>query len=161
MRLVKSFLVDLGRLLILVTGGVTIFLIFAPLFGYLPYSDRPGPGWYGSFPAMTFGEFTSNAWDMTVNGAFLAVLFIIPGSVAVLSFWTLRRFVRRPWLLRGTSALLVAAISTYWMLGAGWYIAAGFALVALAGILGLLAGMWLASRSSPSTLNVPDPASGV
>lgn len=27
-------------------GGVTTFLILAPLFGYFPYSDRPGAGWY-------------------------------------------------------------------------------------------------------------------
>jgi hypothetical protein len=46
MRLLLRFLKAVALYLATVVGGVTLFLIFAPLFGYLPYSDRPGPGWF-------------------------------------------------------------------------------------------------------------------
>jgi hypothetical protein len=161
MRFVKSFVLDLGLITLLVTGGVTLFLILAPLFGYLPYSDRPGPGWYGSFPALSLTEFTSNSLDMIVTGAFLGLLFLIPGSVAVILLSILRRLIQRAWLLHASSAILAAAISMYWMLGAGWYIAAGQTLVAVSGILGLLAGLWLAYRARPRALETTEPAPGV
>jgi hypothetical protein len=32
--------------LLIILGGLFVYLIFAIAVGYLPYSDRPGPGWY-------------------------------------------------------------------------------------------------------------------
>ncbi|MGH7647830.1 MAG: hypothetical protein ACREND_06910 [Gemmatimonadaceae bacterium] len=142
LRLLQSFALYLGT----VVGGVTLFLIIAPLFGYLSYSDRPGPVWFGGFPALGWQQFWANAGDMLGYGAFLGLLFIIPGAVAVLIAWGIERWIRHPVLARGLAAVVAALGAGYWMLGAGWYIAAGPALLVVAVVLGGVAGAGLLVR---------------
>ena len=48
----KLFAKDLIRSLtlycLIVAGGTALLLFVASAVGYLPYSDRPGPGWHGA-----------------------------------------------------------------------------------------------------------------
>ena len=74
MRLPNSLRYFLFRLLIpvalyvlVVIGGTVAFLCIAPIFGYLGYSDRPGPGWFGHFPAVTWSEFRDNAQSIPIT----------------------------------------------------------------------------------------------
>ena len=152
MSVLLRFLKSLALYLATVAGGVTLFLIVAPLFGYLAYSDRPGPGWFGAFPALSWNQFWANAGGMLGYGVFLGILFLIPGAVAVLIIGGIERFVRHQVLVRVLAAVVAALGAGYWMLGAGWYIAAGPALLVVAIILGGLAGAWFLVRGR----QVPD-----
>ena len=142
MRVVLRFLGSVGLYLAVVIGGVTLFLILAPLFGYLPYSDRPGPGWFASFPALGWLQFWSNAWAMLNYGLFLGVLFIILSMIGVLVIRGIEHVIRRPVIVRALAATVAALVAGYWMLGAGWYISAGVPLLVIAVIFGALAGAW-------------------
>src|SRR5437764_15241795 len=42
---VKSFLSCTGLFCLVLLGGLLLLLLICSLVGYLPYSDRPGPGW--------------------------------------------------------------------------------------------------------------------
>jgi len=139
-RAVVRFLRSTSLFLLIVGGGVTLFLIFAPLFGYLPYSDRPGPGWYGRFPAMGWSEFWLNAWGMLGYGLFLAIVFPIPGAVGVLLIRGFECVVRNRTARRATATLIAALAAGWWMLGAGWYIAAGTPLLVVSIVLGAITG---------------------
>lgn len=152
MSVLLRFLKSLTVYLVTIAGGVTLFLIIAPLFGYLAYSDRPGSGWFGAFPALSWTQFWANAAGMLGYGAFLGILFLIPGAVAVLIIGGIERFVRHRVLARALAALVGALGAGYWMLGAGSYISAGPALLFLALFLGGLAGAWSLVRQR----QVPD-----
>jgi hypothetical protein len=134
--------------LAVVVGGSTLFLIVAPVFGYLPYSDRPGAGWFGSFPAIGWGDFWSNTLSMLEFGLFFGILFLLAGLICVLSVRGLERFVRNPLLVRVIGGVLSALVSGYWMLGAGWYIAAGLPLIVVSMMLGGFAGAWVLPRTT-------------
>jgi hypothetical protein len=146
MHVLLRFLKSLALYLATVAGGVTLFLIAAPLFGYLPYSDRPGPGWFGQFPALGWGEFWANAWEMLGYGLFLAVLFVIPGALGLLLARGVERLVRHRRVQRALAAVVGALAAGWWMLGAGWYISAGWALLVLAVALGGVAGACILVR---------------
>jgi hypothetical protein len=141
--LVMRFIAALAKYAAFVVGGVTLFLILAPVVGYLPYSDRPGAGWHASFPALGLREFLANARDMLGLGLFLGILFVIPGAVGLLAIRGFERLSRHAWTRRIGAAAIAAATAGYWMLGAGWYIAAGVPLLVIATILGAVAGGWL------------------
>ncbi len=146
MRVLLRFLKSLAFYLGTVAGGVTLFLIIAPLFGYLSYSDRPGPGWFGGFPTLGWQQFWANAGDMLGYGAFLGLLFLIPGAIAVLIIRGIERFVRHQVLARVLAAMVAALGASYWMFGAGWYISAGRVLLVIAVALGGIAGAWFLVR---------------
>lgn len=48
-------------------GGTVTFLSLAPVVGYLPYSDRPGPGCLGSFSAVNWHEFVQSRVYQSVD----------------------------------------------------------------------------------------------
>jgi hypothetical protein len=146
MKPLLGYLKSVAKYLGVVVGGITLFLILAPVVGYLPYSDRPGPGWHGSFPALSLREFVSNTGAMLEYGLFLAMLFVIPGAAAVLVLRGIERLVRRHAWRRTWGACVGALFAGYWMMGAGWYIAAGLPLLVLAIILGGVAGAWFLTR---------------
>jgi len=140
MRALVRFFRSLALFLLVVVGGVTLFLILAPLFGYLPYSDRPGPGWYGRFPAMGWSEFRASSWDMLGFGLFLGIVFPVPGAAGVLLIRAFECAVRNRTARRGAATLIAALAAGWWILGAGWYISAGLPLLVLATLLGAVTG---------------------
>ena len=126
--------------LAVVAGGLTVFLIVSPLFGYLPYSDRPGPGWFSRFPGIGWTDFWDNAWHMLGFGLFIALLIAIGGAVSVLFVRAVERTRAPVWLLRSAGGLMTAVVTGYFTLGAGWYIALSQAGVVVAMLLGAVAG---------------------
>ncbi|SRR6266568_2720746 len=140
----KRFLKDVLRSTLiyeLITfGGLTLFLILASLFGYLPYSDRPGPGWYGRFPALGWSEFWSSAGHMISIGAFFAVIalqFAVPCALLIVAA---HRLVRWPAVVYAAGVLLSAAVTFYLMPALGWYVALGAPAMWVGIVLGALAG---------------------
>lgn len=144
-RSVRVVLAWLG----VVIGGLTLFLALAPLFGYLPYSDRPGPGWYGRFPAVGWAEFWLHAWEMAGAGAFFAILFILPATLLVLAVRACETMGMRAGVVRVVAALLSALVSGYWAMAAAWYIAGAPVLGLLAIALGAVAGACVLPADAP------------
>lgn len=127
-------------------GGITVFLMVAPLFGYLPYSDRPGPGWYGRFPTMSLEQFAEHALNMLGHGLFLALLLPIPALMVVGIVRVCEAWFGRGGAMPAVGALVGGLVGGLWMLMAGWYISAGAPLFSLAVVLGALAGGAVAPR---------------
>ena len=147
LRTVGILLWDLVRstalYLAVVVGGLTTFLILSPLAGYLPYSDRPGAGWFGRFPAIGWTEFWSNTWQMLGFGAFIALLIAIGGMVSVVCIRAIERARAPLWTVRAVGGLITGVITGYFVLGAGWYLALSQAGVVVAVILGGIAGAFV------------------
>ncbi len=147
----KKVLLDLlrsiGLYILVVVGGSLCFLSLAPVFGYLPYSDRPGPGWIGKFPAIGWADFWHSI-DFLLGWALLLVPY---ASVAGLIVFTVARLLERfktPRVVVAiVAALLAGFVSGYIVLGIGWYIAIADAPVYFAIVLGLIFGGFLLPTS--------------
>ncbi len=146
-RLLLDLLKSIGLYLLVVVGGSLCFLSLAPLFGYLPYSDRPGPGWIGKFPAIGWADF----WHGVVNMFGWALLLLPYATVAGLIVFTVARLLERvktPRVIVAIVAALVAAFASgYVVLAIGWYIAIAEAPVDFASVLGLIFGGFLLPKS--------------
>ena len=139
-------LVPVALYVLIVIGGVVAFLCVAPVFGYLGYSDRPGPGWFGRFPAITWPEFLE-------NGRFMfgwARLFIWQSLFFGLLIVLLARGLELMRTPRVAVAIVCAIASVFFtgflMLAAGWYIALGAAPFYFSILLAVLFGAILLPR---------------
>jgi hypothetical protein len=127
----------LGLLIIL--GGLFLYMTIAISIGYLPYSDRPGPGWYKK----PFGI----GWDeINYIGSFILFLglYILGTLIVVYFLFRLFRLIgynRIVYSILG--GLIIGFLSLYWTLGIGWYIAIDGSTILAGGIFGLIYGATL------------------
>lgn len=135
-----AFSKAIGIYLLLIHMGVVLVLILSSIIGYLPYSDRPGPGWHG--PHFSIRE----AWFfLTWSLSFVPYSIIYGTGVYFLS--QLMRLLRIPFLARAAlSGLLSGFVSMHLVAGAGWMIAIAGPPVYISGIIGLVYGAWLLPR---------------
>jgi hypothetical protein len=139
-KLILDVAKSLGLYLLVVVGGTVAFLSVAPVVGYLPYSDRPGPGWFGSFPAVSWQEFLETFRFMLGWAMLLAPYAVVAGLIVFILARALE-FVRTPRLIVAlVCAVISAFFSGYLVLAFGWYIAIGAPPVYFAMLLGLLFG---------------------
>jgi hypothetical protein len=122
--------------------GTSFVLLLSSCFGYLPYSDRPGPGWWGRVHWPSWNEFTSYI-GFTPWFAYFCLFFGLGlfGLCLVLGVASTPRWLNR--LLGGAIAAPAAGLA---VTAAGWY----FALAAIgpdaAIVLGLIYGVFLFPR---------------
>jgi hypothetical protein len=142
--LVRDFLVAVGWYVALIAVGSVVILTLCSLVGYLPYSDRPGPGWVG--PSFSIGQLEYYAsW-----GVLLLIPTVIYGS-ALFAYHRLLRFLGTPaFLIRLVAGLSGAVIAFVLSAGVGWYIAIAAFPVWVAAILGGVWGSGLAATLSRS-----------
>jgi len=149
-RMVRDLLTTIGTFLLVVVGGVLAFLSIAPVFGYLPHSDRPGAGWFGTFPAITWTQFWRSASYGFVWSVFLAPY--VAGCAVIL--FVIARVMDRLGANRGViavvGAILGASMCGYVVGLAGWYIALAAPAVYVSMLLGAACGAWLLPRKSGS-----------
>ena len=147
----KKWLLDLLRsivlYLLLIVGGSLCFLSLAPVFGYLPYSDRPGPGWIGRFPGVGWADFWHGVVFMSGWALLLTPYAIVAGLVVFGITRLLERFKTPRTVVAVVAASLAGFVSGYIVLGIGWYIAIAAAPVYFAAALGLLYGAVVLPRS--------------
>jgi len=125
LRFLKDVAKRFGQYVLIVIGGVSVFMTLALVVGYLPFSDRPGPGWYGWFE----GAAIEDLWRImpyvlgfATFAAWLAVFYILP---VVLLMRLLAHARVRQWLLGVLGALVTAILTFSVVAGAGWYISIG------------------------------------
>ena len=147
-RLLIDLLRSVGLYVLLIVGGSFLFLCLAPVFGYLPYSDRPGPGWIGKFPAIGWADFR-NTVEYMLGWALLLLPYAIVAGLIVFSVARLLERFRTPRIAVALVAAVVAGlVSEHIVLGIGWYIAIARAPGYVAMALGLIYGGLLLPRVS-------------
>lgn len=140
----KPFLVgwsrSIGWYLAILVVGLSATLTVSSAVGYLPYSDRPGPGWTEpSFSLEQLAFYLS--WTVL-----LAIPAAIYGSV-LFGFQRLLRHLGAPLkLVRVFGGVLGGSLSFYLVAAAGWYIALAAFPAWVAGALGAVWGAALLPR---------------
>ena len=125
--------------LLIISGGLFLYMVFVQTIGYLPYSDRPGPGWYRNE--------ISISWDQIVYIlGFISMLsiYILAELILVYGLFLLFRLIgynRITYSILG--GIIVGFLSFYSTLGIGWYIAIDLSSVIAGGILGIIYGSTL------------------
>jgi hypothetical protein len=131
---------------VLSAASVLLMLVYSAI-GYLPYSDRPGPGW-GNIPVHwptleEIGYFSGWALLLLPPAYFMGQLIFV--------FIVLVRWFSAPqWLARALGGLFCAGFGMLAVAAAGWYIAAAPAVDDGAGIFAFVLGAWGLPRISPS-----------
>src|SRR5262245_61772135 len=131
-----------GLYLLVAFGAPLVAMIVMAFVGYAPYSDRPGPGWYGLRLAITAGEirFFVEWWAFTG-------LYAMPVGVLLFALEGVLRVVRAPGRLVAVVCGLAAfVLSAYLPLAAGWYIAISEVPVVVAPLAGGIYGALVLPR---------------
>jgi len=138
------------RYLALVLGGTSLFLVAAPVVGYLPYGDRPGPGWYGLLAGASFNRLI-RSFSLVFGWALLAVPSSLFAILPLHSAVRLLEWAGFPRPLNASVGALVGAFGTlYVVLGMGWYIALDSYTPLLSALLGAIFGAWIVPRRPPA-----------
>jgi len=146
-RLLFDLLRSIGLYVLLIVGGSFCFLSLAPVFGYRPYSDRPGPGWIGKFLGVGWADFWHGVVFMFGWALLLVPYAIVAGSIIFALARLLERLKAPRLVVAIVAALFAWFVSGYIVMGIGWYIAIAGAPVDFAAVLGLIYGGCLLPRS--------------
>lgn len=141
---VRSFFADMmkavGLYVVFVHAGTLLTLVISSLVGFLPYSDRPGPGWYGPQISLEQTRFFAG-WGLLLSPYLLGFALILFLFVRFL------RWAHTPrWLVACVGALASAIASLVIVAGLGWYIALAGFVPLVSGIAGLLYGAFVLPR---------------
>lgn len=148
-KLLRDYLIATGLYLLVVGGGVVVTLTLSSAVGYLPYSDRPGPGWHE--PSISMAQI-----GYYLSWATLLALPSVMWATFLFGFLRLLRLIGGPIVLvRIVGGLCAGAVSLVVVAGVGWYIAIAAFPVWVAAALGAVWGAALLPRYSG-----PVPSSG-
>jgi len=138
--LLRDYALAVGWYVTFIAVGLVVTLTVSSAVGYLPYSDRPGPGWIG--PSFSFGQLGFYAsW-----GVLLLIPTALYGSV-LFAYHRLLRWLDAPLLLvRLIAAVSAGVIAFVLAAGVGWYIAIAAFPVWIAAGLGVVWGAVLLPR---------------
>jgi hypothetical protein len=130
--------------------GTSLVLLLSSCFGYLSYSDRPGPGWWGRVHWPSWTEFVTYI-GFAPWFAYFCLFFGLGlfGLCLVLGLASTPR-----WLNRFVGGVIAAAAAGLAVMAAGWYLALAAIGPDAAIVLGLLYGAilfprFIESRSRP------------
>jgi hypothetical protein len=135
--------------------GAGVTLLIANSFGYLPYSDRPGPGWRTSphWPTWDEAKFYVGfiPWFCYFS-LFYGMGFFFLGLLLALAS-------APRWIIRTTGGIIGALSALIAITGAGWYLAIAPIVPEIAAFLGLVYGVLLfpqfvAPRQPPPTMRI-------
>lgn len=138
-RLIGDLIRTVGDYLLLVLWGTFGVLVLSTLVGYLPYSDRPGPGWHGVGQTASL----SAVWYFLSWAGFAALYVAVVGLMLFVGARILQLIKCPRWLIRIIGALASGFLSLYVIAGVGWYIAIAALPVYAAGALGAAFGAFL------------------
>lgn len=123
-------------------GGTFLLLVSVSAIGYLPYSDRPGPGWYAAHipNSQEIGYYAS--WATFSVGPFALVwgvlLFVLVRALGWLA--------TPKWFVKTVGALCAFFLSLLGLAAAGWFIAIAGTMVYGGAAIGSLFGGWILPR---------------
>jgi hypothetical protein len=115
-RFVRDYVIAVSWYVGLVVMGLVITLTTSSAIGYLPYSDRPGPGW--TEPSFSFGQ----VWFYLQWSTWLLVPSAIYGTVVFVYLRVLRVLDAPSALIRVVGATSAGLMAFVISAGVGWYI---------------------------------------
>ena len=116
-----------------------MYMVVVQTIGYLPYSDRPGPGWYKQELSINLDQIKYIWGFIWFLGIYvLAELVIVYGLFRLFRLIGFNRIVYA--VLGG---LIIGFLTLYNTMGIGWYIAIDTSSVFAGGILGIIYGSTL------------------
>ncbi len=128
-RLLRDYGIAVGSYVALLSVGLVLTLTISSAVGYLPYSDRPGPGWTEPF------------FSFALLGFYLSwsVLLFLPTAIygTVIFAWlrVLSALDAPPIIIRVVGALSAGLVAFYVAAGVGWYLSiAAFPVFVAAGL---------------------------
>lgn len=129
---------------IFILAATWLTLTVCSAIGYLPYSDRPGPGWY---PMHLPGR-----EEMSFYFGFLVLLAPVAaiwGGAAFFAALVARRLGMNKWFISIAGALLCFLVAGICVAGAGWYIAIAGSIPLIVAVLAGLFGAFVMPRMLP------------
>lgn len=135
----KQILIELGKHLLwgllIILGGLFFYMVMVQEIGYLPYSDRPGRGWYDGLPF---------SWSqISYIGGFIGLIgiYIFAELVVVYILFRLFRLMGFNHMVYAVlGGLVIGFLTAYITMGMGWYIAIDGSSVIVGGLLGAFYG---------------------
>ena len=142
-----DFLSVVGRYLITVVGGTGLFMLVAPIVGYLAYGDRPGPVWHTRPLQLDWRAFGHYLVGMLLPWLlYLAVDGLVVAAIASVVVRLAQRLNPRVLLVRALGATVSTTLTFFLLAGLGWYISLGWA----AGIVGSLLAAYFGAFQLPN-----------
>ena len=132
--------------LLIVAGGETLFLILAPLVGYIPYGDRPQPGFHPITGPITWSAFGSFALDQLGYGFYFLIMTAPGALLCAIVIRALELIPDRPRLVRTVGGVVCAIVTGFSMLIVSGTINMAFPPWLFSVVLGALAGAWAMPR---------------
>jgi hypothetical protein len=141
-RFLFDWVKSLGLFAVVVAVGTFFFVVSSTVVGFLPYSDRPGPGWGRA-------AFSWHEVGFFVGWLPLLIYLLLYLGAALFPFARLLGWFHVPrWLLRVFGAVFSGLAAFVAVMAAGWYIAIS-QYPAIAGALsGMIYGAVLLPRFS-------------
>jgi len=125
--------------LLIILGGLFLYMTITISIGYLPYSDRPGSGWFNKDFGISWPEINSILGFIS-----LLSIYIISTLIFVYLLFRLIRLIGYNQVIFSIlGGLVIGILSGYWTMGIGWYIAIDDSTVIVGGVLGLIYGATL------------------
>lgn len=131
----------------MVSLGAVLLLLLYSAVGYLPYSDRPGPGWGNIEPHFPVPEEIRyfSSWALIL----LPICYFMGNLLFLFMAWA--RWLKLPmWLARTLGGFFCSGLSMFAVAAAGWYIAIAVSVTNAVGVCGLLYGIFVLPRISPA-----------
>jgi hypothetical protein len=146
---------------VVVSVGAVLILVVCSAVGYLPYSDRPGPGWGNIPPHFPRLEEISYFADWAL---LLVPICYLMGSLLFIFMAWLKWLGAPSWLARVFGGIFSAAFGMLAIASAGWYISISVVVGNIVGIICLLFGVFVLPSVSPkreTQLSIRVRASGI
>jgi hypothetical protein len=139
----KQFLFGYGRHLfwglLIILGGLLVYLTAALSVGYRPYSSRPGADWHPGWEWPDWGTLIFLFRFLVLLGVYVLAAL----TLTFILFRLLRLIAYNRIVFALLGGLITGLLSFYITLGIGWYIAVNELTVLVAGGLGLVYGATL------------------
>lgn len=150
-RFFVEWVASLGVFALVVAAATLISLAGSLIVGYLPYSDRPGPGWGR-------GVFNWSEFEFFLDWMLFLPYFLLQTDVALFPLARLLGWFHSPrWLLRVFGGVFAGIAALVGVAAAGWYIAIAEFPAVCGAVSGLIYGAVILprfagpARSSPAT----------
>jgi len=133
--------------IIFVEYSVSLFMFISEILGYLPYSDRPGPGWHLDPHFPTWGEFQNLFTGVYGWILFGSTYFALPGILLGVITQGLKLLPIPRWIVIPSLAVFYGYFSLITMAGVGWFIAMSQWSFLIAGVAGIAFGCWMGIKT--------------
>lgn len=147
-RLLLDFFRSVVKFLLVAVGGTALFLIVAPVLGYVPYGDRPGPGMHFEPLSLSWQALLVNA-ELVLGWSLLLSIYDVVVAIFLIAVIRGLERISLPRIgVRIAGGVVGGILSGYVTFGVGWYIGIGVPAILVSLLLGATCGSFILPRDS-------------